>query len=88
MKNKELHPPNANVSVDKTKAQRIKYKQLRFLMVNHNIKFPNNKKFIKYVNGEPVLANVHTNTNIQLFTDLSNFNSSQPPASSPTTSQI
>ena len=36
MKSKELHPPTTNLSVDKTKAQRIKYKQLRFLMVINN----------------------------------------------------
>ena len=37
---------------------------------DHNIKFPNHKKVLKYVNGEPVLVNVHTDTNTQLSTNI------------------
>ena len=54
---KNLHPSNTLVTLDRTKAQRLQYNQFKNEMNLYNANFTNNKKFIKFIDGEPVLVN-------------------------------
>ena len=64
-KDKRLHPTNTLVIFDRIKAQRLQYNKLRNDMNLHNAKFPNNKKSIKFIDGEPVLVNQNSEPLLQ-----------------------
>lgn len=79
VKSKEFHPRKAFIIMDQTKYQRLKYQELKKLMMEHNSQYPNNKKFIKYIDGEPQLVDVPVNITSQV--ELSEVeNSLKPPA--------
>lgn len=57
LRNWKLLPTGLNVSADRTTAQRNLYKKLKDEATVYNRAHPSgNKKFIKYVNGTPILA--------------------------------
>ena len=56
LRNKELHPQNCIVTLDRTKYQRAKLSKLRLEMIKHNQLFPDNKKIVKFIDGEPILV--------------------------------
>ena len=56
LKNKNLLPKGASACFDRTKEQRAKHNKARKLMLQHNKKYPCNRKVIKYINGERTLV--------------------------------
>ena len=55
LKNKNLLPKGTFANFGRTKEQRMKYNKLKKHTLSHNRHNPSQKKFIKFVHGEPVL---------------------------------
>ena len=59
IKNKRSLPRNIHVGEDQTEMQRIRYKQLKDQVIDHNRDHSNNPRTIKYVNGNPVNIDIN-----------------------------
>ena len=59
IKNKRGLPRNIYIGEDQTEMQRIRFKQLKDQVSEHNRKNPNNPRTIKYVNGNPTIININ-----------------------------
>ena len=68
-KNRDQYLKNCIITFDRTKYQRTNINKLRIDMKRHNERHPDNKKYIKFIDGEPTLIDLPLQDPQQKFDD-------------------